>query len=167
MANMIPISTVTVGSGGAANIEFANIPQTYTDLLVKISVRSSASVDSFDVNISLNSSTSSFSWRVLQGNGSSASSASSTGNRLIIAGGANNTSNTFSSADIYIPNYTGSTNKSISADGVYENNATLAYTELGSILWSNTAPITALSLISSNGNFVQYSSATLYGIRKY
>jgi hypothetical protein len=31
------IETVTVGSGGAANIEFTSIPQTYTDLKLVIS----------------------------------------------------------------------------------------------------------------------------------
>jgi hypothetical protein len=30
------IATVTVGSGGAANIEFTSIPGTYTDLINKI-----------------------------------------------------------------------------------------------------------------------------------
>ena len=40
---MTPIQTVTVGSGGAANITFSNIPQTYTDLVIKISARSNRS----------------------------------------------------------------------------------------------------------------------------
>jgi hypothetical protein len=31
------ISSVTVGSGGAANIEFTSIPATYTDLVVLFS----------------------------------------------------------------------------------------------------------------------------------
>jgi hypothetical protein len=34
------------------------------------------------------------------------------------------TSNTFSSTEIYIPNYTSSNNKSVSVDSVTENNAT-------------------------------------------
>ena len=33
------ITTVTVGSGGAANITFSSIPQVYTDLCIKISAR--------------------------------------------------------------------------------------------------------------------------------
>ena len=33
------ISSVTVGSGGAANIEFTSIPSTYTDLLLKYYLR--------------------------------------------------------------------------------------------------------------------------------
>jgi hypothetical protein len=43
MANMIPISTVTVGSGGASNIQFTNIPQTYTDLMVVATAQSAGS----------------------------------------------------------------------------------------------------------------------------
>jgi hypothetical protein len=40
---MTLISSVTVGSGGAADIEFTSIPATYTDLLVKISIRNATS----------------------------------------------------------------------------------------------------------------------------
>ena len=38
------ISSVTVGSGGAASIEFTSIPSTYTDLVLKLSARSSRNV---------------------------------------------------------------------------------------------------------------------------
>jgi len=41
--NMVAIQTVTVGSGGAANIEFTSIPQTYTDLVVVLSLRNNRS----------------------------------------------------------------------------------------------------------------------------
>jgi hypothetical protein len=40
---MVKIDTVTVGSGGAASIEFTNIPQTYTDLQIVLSARSATS----------------------------------------------------------------------------------------------------------------------------
>jgi hypothetical protein len=49
------ISSVTVGSGGAANIEFTSIPQTYTDLLYKISGR--LSVDSASAFLRYNGTT--------------------------------------------------------------------------------------------------------------
>jgi hypothetical protein len=32
-------------------------------------------------------------------------------------------------------------------------------------LWSNTAAINAITITSGDGNYVQYSSATLYGIK--
>jgi hypothetical protein len=37
------IASVTVGSGGAANIEFTSIPATYTDLVVLFSARTDRS----------------------------------------------------------------------------------------------------------------------------
>ena len=40
MATYTLISSVTVGAGGASSIDFTSIPSTYTDLLVKISARS-------------------------------------------------------------------------------------------------------------------------------
>jgi hypothetical protein len=172
MANMIPISTVTVGSGGAASIDFTGIPQTYTDLILKISARSTSS--SGDCRIELNGSGgTAYSGRVLYGDGSAAASASNTGAALMSWGaGAINrsttTSSTFANTDVYIPNYTSSNNKSVSTDSVEENNATQAYSQLAASLWANSAPITSIKLTpSGSGNFVQYSSATLYGIRKY
>jgi hypothetical protein len=48
------IATVEVGSGGAADIEFTSIPGTYTDLVVKVSARSTSS--SGDCRIELNGS---------------------------------------------------------------------------------------------------------------
>lgn len=165
MANMIPISTVTVGSGGASSIDFVNIPQNYTDLVIKVSARNvSGSADG--LYLTLNGSTSSFTYRDLYANGTGASSSSGS---LRIAGysdGANMTASTFANSEIYIPNYSGSNYKSISTDGTTENNATLSYSALVATLWSNTSPITSIS-ITSGVNLAQYSSATLYGIRKY
>jgi hypothetical protein len=169
MPNMIPISTVTVGSGGATTIGFTNIPQTYTDLVVLCSLRTTRNTgDAASVSITFNGSTSSRSSRILYGNGSSASSYTDT----IIEGGftgqnTGTTANTFGSHQYYIPNYSGSNNKSISIDSVHENNATNAYALMTAGLWANTAPINSITLENVGFNFVQYSSATLYGIRKY
>ena len=49
MSNMIPISTVTVGAGGSASIEFTGIPQIYTDLVIKTSVRTSGTNPTMNV----------------------------------------------------------------------------------------------------------------------
>jgi hypothetical protein len=154
------IATVTVGSGGAANIEFTAIPSTFTDLLVKLSVRGSAL---YNVLMSINSSTSNFSYRLLEGDGATAASYSNTTGR--IGNTVTTTSNTFSSIEVYLPNYRSSTNKSYSVDAVSEANATTAYADLTAGLWSNTAAITALGFTMGTGDFAQYSTATLYGIK--
>ena len=79
--------------------------------------------------------------------------------------GTDSTANTFANGEFYIPNYAGSTNKSVSADGVTENNATAARATLTAGLWSNTAAINQITLLPiAGGTFAQYSTATLYGI---
>jgi hypothetical protein len=165
------IATVTVGSGGAANIEFTNIPQTFNNLLVKASLRDTRTDSPVtDTVLTFNGSSSGYSVRVIYGDGSSAGSFSTSG-AVYIAGFYENTnqttSNTFSSCEIFIPNYTSSNNKSVSIDGTSENNATTAYASLVAGLWSNTAAITSLKLAPMFGtmSFVQYSSATVYGIK--
>lgn len=166
MANMIPISTVTVGSGGISAVEFTNIPQNYTDLFVKFSFR--GSVASGTIYIEFNGSSSNLSSRQLLGSGSSAASNNFSDIRTW-GGQAQSayTSNTFSNVDLYIPNYNSSNYKLVSLDGVNENNATEAYSSLMAGLWSNTSPITSIKLFQSGSTLQQYSSATLYGIRKY
>jgi hypothetical protein len=47
---------------------------------------------------------------------------------------------------MYIPNYAGSSNKSVSIDAVTENNATAAEANLVAGLWSSTAAITSITL---------------------
>lgn len=159
------IATVTVGSGGAANIEFTSIPATYTDLVIALSARSTASFVSDDLNVQFNNSSANFTYRRIYSTGSDpVTSASGSTNIIGAMNGANSTASVFSNASIYIPNYTSSNNKSISFDGVVENNATRGDDSLWAALWSNSAAITSIKL-SGSANLAQYSTATLYGIK--
>jgi hypothetical protein len=164
----VKIATVTVGSGGSATIAFSSIPSTYTDLCVKLSVRTNRAASAFDViYLTLNGSSSNQSHKYLEGNGSSASSGSNPNLFIGVATATNATTSTFSNMEFYIPNYAGSTNKSISADSAYETNATLAYADLTALLWSDSSAINSISLGNlTSSSFVQYSTATLYGISK-
>lgn len=157
------IETVTVGSGGAANIEFGSIPQTYTDLKLVLSGRSTIADNA--VKGAFNGSTSNFSQRILFGNGSSPASNTPSNNTLCYMNFSSDTASVFSNSEIYIPNYTGSTNKSFSSESVHENNATTAYVIMLAGLWSQTAAITSITLSNASGSFAQYSSASLYGIK--
>ena len=160
------ISSVTVGSGGAATIDFTSIPSTYTDLAIKISGRDSATPASFNsITMAFNNSATNQINRILEGTGSAAISGSSS----TLYAGANmsqgSASNLFSSIDIYIPNYAGSNNKSYSSDSVTEQNATTAFADLVAGLWSNTSAINRITFTPANGySFSQYSTAYLYGI---
>jgi hypothetical protein len=161
------IASVTVGSGGASSINFSSIPATYTDLYIKISARASAAynTDAEDLVFKLNT-TSTITSKVVRGDGTAAASNSITDRILRAIVPSDWTANTFSNVEIYIPNYAGSNNKSWSADHVLENNATLTGQALTAGLTSITAAITDITLTVTNGyNFVQYTTAYLYGIK--
>jgi hypothetical protein len=174
------IETVTVGSGGAAIIEFTSIPATYTDLLLAGSVRSTSTTSNtgeYDVMVyRFNATTSGYTARALEGSGSSVASSTQTTatgsgggtyGRMSDAGINNSLSGTsiFSSFNFYVPNYAGSTNKSWSFEYVAERNVTASYMGMVAGLWSNTAAITSISLGLIVANYAQYSSVSLYGIK--
>ena len=162
------IASNTVGSGGAASIDFTSIPATYTDLLLKLSLRTNraSSVDD-DVYIKLNGATTNFTYRYLRGSGSAVNSSSGSVGWIAGVDATSATASTFGNAEIYIPNYASANYKSISSDNVTENNSTESYAFFFASLWSNTAAITSVGFTSgTSNNFVQYSTAYLYGISK-
>jgi hypothetical protein len=156
------ISSNTVGVGGTSSIVFSSIPQTYTDLLVKLSLRGSYADVYSSVFISFNGSTANFSTKYIQGNGSTVTS--STDTTFIYQGiGSTSGANIFSNAEVYIPNYTLSSNKSFSVDGVAETNSSTRYSNLTGGLWANTAAITSITFTGTT--IQQHSTAYLYGIK--
>jgi hypothetical protein len=170
MATYIQIgSTVTVGAGGTTSITFSSIPSTYTDLVIKLSCRTNNTGAGYRVVANINGSTANFSGRNIYGSGSTTGSGTLTTQIFGFVDGTTETANTFANNEIYFPNYAGSTNKSISTDSVMENNATQAYMQLAAGLWSNTAAITSINLAPETGAsdlFLQYTTASLYGISK-
>jgi hypothetical protein len=168
------ITSLTVGSGGANSIDFTNIPGTYTDLLLKLSIRSANNAGNWDpVRIKFNTSSSNITNRNLYGTGTAAGSENPTSTEANIfnyTSNANNTASTFGSLDIYIPNYTSTSYpKSGSSDGVGENNGSASIAALNAMLWNpaTQAAITAIGIAAygGGGSFVQYSTAYLYGIK--
>ena len=166
MANptMTLISSQTVGAGGVASVTFSSIPGTYTDLIVKISARSDVSNLNVGTTLSFNGSSTGFTNKYLQFNGSTVGSASGT-NLIGQTDGATATASTFENTEIYITNYAGANYKSMSIDNITENNASGVSSNFTAQLWSNTAAITSLTLAPLTNNFVQYSSFYLYGIK--
>jgi hypothetical protein len=160
------LAEVTVGSGGVASIDFNNIPQNYNDLVLKISARTNRSDTSDNIIISFNGSTSSLSFRYLQGNGASATSSSGSTGYVGNLDANTATASTFGNAEIYIPNYSGNTFKSVSSDTVDETNATTAYATFTAQLWSNVTAISSINFKPQVGSlFQQHSTATLYGVK--
>lgn len=159
------IASVTVGAGGASSIDFTSIPSTYTDLCLKVSSRLSSTDTPLFVYFNNDTTNTNYNVRRLLGSGSAASSGAFNAPYVIYADISSYTNNTFGNAEIYVPNYAGSTNKSMSVDSVNENNATGAEAVFTAGLWSNTAAINRLTLVPVTISFVQYTTATLYGIK--
>jgi hypothetical protein len=156
-------SAVVVGSGGAATIDFTSIPSTYTDLVIKASLRDTKATIAENLSFKINGSTASFSGRWLAGNGATPINGTWAASTVAAYPATSATASTFGNLEWYIPNYAGSAYKSFSSDSVSENNATTAYDWLDAMLWSNTAAITSISLVAQT-LFAQYSTAYLYGV---
>jgi hypothetical protein len=164
------IATVEVGSGGAASIDFTSIPATYTDLVIKFSIRDLRnSVGPGYLHLKFNDNTSNYSGRFLftgTDDGSVATQPRTDDYASFAINTDYSTANTFGNGELYIPNYASSNNKSVSIDSVSETNHAFnaAVRTLSAFLWSNSAAITKITLYGDS-NFKQYSTATLYGIK--
>jgi hypothetical protein len=159
MANYLLLERIELNAS-AASVTFANIPQTgYTDLKVVMSSRADA--DIVAVTCSINGSALDSGKRI-RTDTTSVTSSSSAQNFAVNNSLA--TALVFSNGEWYFPNYTSSEFKSVSMEGVLENNATAPYISLVSGLRNTTSAISSLTFTPSSGNFVQYSTFSLYGL---
>jgi len=162
------IATVTVGSGGASNVEFADIPATYQHLQVRFIVRRSTGTNSNNF-IRLNSDTgSNYAWHRLQGDGSSAAATASTSTTSMEVAwshqNATNVNSQFGAAVVDILDYANtSKNKTIRSFGGNDMNGAGA-AQLHSGLWMSTSAVTTVRLFT-NDTWAQYTQAALYGVK--
>jgi hypothetical protein len=159
------ISAVTVGSGGTTAINFTSIPQTYTDLVLKLSLR----IASQDYLVKYNGTGSNYSATFLYGSGNGGAPSSFRSTVAGYIGFTNDTAseaNTFGNNEIYIPSYTVAQAKPINQLGAQERNInTPTYLSETAQLWNNTAAITSIEVTNyTGGTIYEYSTAYLYGI---
>lgn len=163
------IETKTL-STAAATIEFTSIPQTFTDLLIVISGRSSRTdFPHAGITLSINGSTANQTSRFLRGMAGYGVENGSNEGPVFTLPAINATTNTFSNSSLYISNYTSSVVKNLSVEDLIETNTTGNWDWLLRIfagLWSGTAAITSLSFTGATGNFMAGSTMSLYGITR-
>ena len=110
----------------ATSVTFSSIPATYTDLMVVLSTRTTSTTGGagdLEGYLSINGSTSGYSYIVLYGSGSAAGSGMGATYPPYVDDIANATSNTFSSSRIHIPSYVASKNKPQDIFSTPENNS--------------------------------------------
>ena len=171
MANTYTLISSNVLSSSAASVTFSAIPSTYTDLVLRMSIRGTHT--GFTVNGQLyvnNETTANFSNTQVDAYGSTPESSRNTGLTYQIVSesvpGTSYTSNTFSSSEVYLPNYAGSANKVFSVFTATENNsATVNYLVAQAGLRSATAALNELKFQAASGNLAAGSSFYLYGIK--
>lgn len=170
MANTYELIASNTLTSTASSVTFSGIPNTYTDLVVRLSARMTSAQLYDSVKITLNNVTTTLYSVVRIGTqGFTAVTSFAQANRANFSTGwataSTATSNTFGFTEIYIPSYTANQNKPLSAIGHSENNATNAAADITAHLFRSTSPIDTITLAGFSANFVSGSSFFLYGIK--
>jgi hypothetical protein len=171
LETMTKLQTVSVGVGGTNSIDFTNIPQTFTDLVICLSIRDNGTGTSGAsyIDLQFNNSTGTYTVSRLLGAGTaSVSNSAQTSNFMSIGYmGNSRTSMTsvFTNAEIYIPNYSGFNQKTVSCNYSMADSSTGAYSGFGAGLWNQPQPITSIKIKSDGQDITQHSTAILYGIK--
>jgi hypothetical protein len=152
-----------------AEIAFTSIPATYTDLFITLSARSDRAATNAVMYMQFNNDGNHEHQRLLGGGGGNAGVVASRTSEAGVTNGTSNTSNSFSSHQYYIPNYAGSAKKLFIAETAqaHNSNSINVYTLLLAGQNSSiTAALTSVKFyIEESKNFVNHSTATLYGIK--
>jgi hypothetical protein len=160
---------VTVGAGGTSTITFSSIPSTYQHLQLRIFGRGNTNFsDGLSCYTTLNSDTgNNYSQHSLRGNGSSVFVAAVTSNNNIPFSatiGDTGATSTFGVLIIDLLDYANTSKyKTLRALSGYDRNGA-GNVSLQSGLWMSTNATTSISM-STDGNWLQYTQAALYGIK--
>lgn len=168
------IATVTVGSGGASNIEFSSIPSTYTHLQIRLTAEgipaSGASVVSLDVVLNSDTSTN-YSWHRIYGSGSGSGNADSAASSSYTLGGLINfntsVDNIYAGGVIDILDYANTNKyKTLRSLSGYDANGS-GYVAFLSGNWRSTSAITNIKIYTNDRSYTfrQYTTFALYGIK--
>jgi hypothetical protein len=168
------IATVTVGSGGAANIEFTSISASYSHLQIRWIARNTSTAQDRDTNnLIFNSDTgANYSRHFLYGTGSSANSSDAAASATSILTGLSDTPTAIAGSSIFgvgiidVLDYANTNKyKTVRVLSGQDQNNTSGRIFFSSGSWQSTSAITTIKLTPNVGNFVQYSSFALYGIK--
>lgn len=162
------IGVVTVGSTPATEIVFNSIPQTYKHLQVRALVRNNRAAFASNTYYRFNGDTgSNYAYHAMYGNGSSpgAYGGGSANVQLATDPSASFTANCFAGQIYDILDYTNTNKNKTSRISVGFDGNGSGEVHLASNLWMNTSAITSIRFYPNSGEYIQYTTFALYGIR--
>ena len=166
------IATVTVGSGGSSSISFTSIPSTYKHLQLRWLTRSTATGgdNASSLRMKINSSAGTYNSHGLVGTGTSALAAAFGTNsngewNYYAIPNSSVTASVFGAGVIGVLDYTNTSKNTVSRMLAGWDANGSGQVSFQSHLWVDTAAVTQLDFTLATGNFAQYSSFALYGIR--
>ena len=166
MANTYTLIEAKTLSSTTASITFASIPQTYTDLIIQVSARSTEVDTASSLRIRFNSDSANVAATELRGIDTTVASYQTSLAQVGYVAVDQSQASTFGSGTIYVPNYTGSNTKSSSGDiAQVSNTAGNNFVVLNARLWSVTDAITSVTVAPGLGSWVSNSNFYLYGIK--
>jgi hypothetical protein len=160
------IATTTVGGGGAASITFSSISQTYTHLQVRCFGRTTSGNNSDFIGLTLNGASSGYTQHQLVGNGSAASAGANNGlSSIPLQRFPGIGTNIMGTLIVDILDYSNTNKfKTVRELGGFDTNSD-GYIALVSGSINTTSGITSLTFTPASGNFIQYTSFALYGVK--
>jgi hypothetical protein len=155
------IATVTA-SGGETSFTFSSIPSTYKSLQIR-GINSNASDPVTLMRFNGDTGTN-YAWHVLYGNGSAGAASGVSGNAMYFVY-TSSTAGIFGSTVTDIIDYASTSKyKTLRALSGNDRNGAGDMT-FYSGLWQSTSAISSITILPASGNFRQYSTFALYGIK--
>lgn len=166
------LASTTLGSA-QSSITLSSISQSYTDLLLKMSLRTDGGGAEVTGQLRFNGvSTANYGSLGVRGAGGSASAVTSvtgtnaTGIQLNQGlNGSTATASTFANLEFYLPSYATSTRKVLGYTTSSENLSATTYTWIQGGAFTLAQAVSSITVVSNTGNFVAGSSVYIYGIK--
>jgi hypothetical protein len=166
MATYKPLQSVAL-TANTSSVTFSNIDQNYTDLVIVANV--ATSVAGAQNVMRFNGSTGNYSTTEIYGTGSAISSYRFTGQSYLWFSSGVGIGSTLgqSSFTAHLNNYANSTANKTTMMRLSSNSGTYPGTVLAVGMWSNTSPITSVTLFADTGSTTWLAGSTfdLYGIK--
>lgn len=169
MANTYELIQSTVLGSDQSGIDFDSIPNTYDDLILYTSIRSTKAVVGTTAFIRFNNNSSGvYDYKQIYGYSGGAGGYTNSNYSAMFSqcAGASSTANIYNAGWYYIPQYRGSYHKNMGGECVYPNSTGTDWqADVWGFTWKNTSAITSINLSMDGGSMAAGSVVSLYGIK--